>query len=554
MILIIVTYLAGVLTILSPCILPVLPFVFARSQQSFLKNGIPLLLGMCLTFSLFSALAIIGGEWIADANEIGRFLALSLLTVFGLSLIFPEFSERLLAPLTRLGSKIGSGTNSSFLIGVSTGLLWAPCAGPILGIVLTGAAIQGNVGASIGLLLAYSLGAATSLAIALLIGNRFLGKFLKVDHIVKRFLGAAVLLGVVAIVFNLDRTVLTQISKFGTTNIENKLLALTDRKPKENSEYMINTLPEITGAVAWINSAPLTNADLKGKVILIDFWTYSCINCLRTLPYVKAWAEKYKNNNFIILGVHTPEFAFEKKIKNVEEAVKDLGITYPVAIDNEYKIWNSFQNEYWPAHYFIDHTGKIRHRHFGEGSYDKSEKVIQELILESGDKLNTTEVKVQAMGAQAPGLFVEGESPETYLGYWRTQNFSSTPEIQKDQTALYKAKTDLKLNDWALDGNWLIADEVSILKKAKGKLKMKFRARDLHLVIGGAQTQFKVTVDGKVPGENRGLDIDDKGMGRVDTHRLYQLIRIKNEKDISDHLFEIEFFAPDVEVYAFTFG
>lgn len=556
MALIIVTYLAGVLTILSPCILPVLPFVFARSQQSFLKNGIPLLLGMSLTFSLFSALAIIGGEWIANANEVGRFLALTLLTVFGLSLIFPEFSERLLAPLTRLGSRVGSGTHSSFLIGVSTGLLWAPCAGPILGLVLTGAAAQGDVGTSIGLLLSYSLGAATSLALALVAGNRFLGtlkKFLKVDQTIKKVLGVAVLLGVIAIVFNLDRTVLTQISKLSTTQIESKLLSFTDRKPKDEST-IIKTLPEISGAVAWINSQPLEKTDLLGKVVLIDFWTYSCINCLRTLPYVKAWAEKYKDNNFVVIGVHTPEFAFEKKLKNVEKAVHDLGLNYPIAVDSDYKIWNAFQNEYWPAHYFIDHTGKIRHFHFGEGSYDKSEKVIQDLIIESGAKLSSTEVKVSAMGAQAPGLFVEGESPETYLGYWRTQNFSSTPEIQKDQTALYKAKTNLKLNDWAFDGNWLIADEVSTLKKSKGKLKMKFRARDLHLVIGGAQTQFKVTIDGKPPGENRGMDIDEQGMGRVDTHRLYQLLRIKDEKSISDHLFEIEFFAPEVEVYAFTFG
>lgn len=557
MILIIITYLAGVLTILSPCILPVLPFVFARSQQSFLKSGLPILAGMSITFSFFSAIALVGGEWLAHANEWGRILAMILLGFFGVSLIFPHLSEKLLAPLTRAGSQIGKNSKStsiggSLVIGISTGLLWAPCAGPILGIVLTGAAAQGNLGVSLGLLFSYSLGAATSLAIALVAGNKFLGtlkKFLGTDRVVKKILGVAVLLGVVVIAFNLDRTILSQVSKFETANLENKLLGFI----KPDMPEM--TLPKLSEANAWLNSSPLTKDQLLGKVVLVDFWTYSCINCIRTLPYVKAWAEKYKNDGLVVIGVHTPEFGFEKNIENVKKAIKDLGVEYPVAIDNDYKIWNSFHNRYWPAHYFIDRQGRIRNHHFGEGKYDESEKIIRDLLSENGTKTLDEKTSIQAEGIQAKSSYKEVKSPETYLGYFRAKNFSSEPEAQHDQPTKYSAPKDLNLNQWALGGDWIVGKEKIQANKAHGKIYFKFHSRDLHLVLGAEKPiRFKVILDGHAPGEDHGVDIDKDGNGEAGPHKLYQLIRLKDSKPTQDHVFEIEFLEPGMEAFAFTFG
>lgn len=579
MILLILTYLAGVLTILSPCILPVLPFVFSRAQGSFLKNGVPLLLGMALTFSLLSGVAIVGGEWIGRANEIGRVVAMILMAVFGLSLLFPHISEMAMAPLSQFGSRIGQGTQGdslggSVLIGVSTGLLWAPCAGPILGLVLTGAATQGNVGSSVGLLLSYSLGAATSLGLALVAGNRFLKtlkKFLGIDQLVKKGLGIAVLVGVTTIAFNLDRTVLTRISKIGTESFEHGLLnwgglSKKEEKPK-NSMMMMSAnsggeeapiieglLPEFDGVVSWLNSEPLNIDALRGKVVLIDFWTYSCINCLRTLPYLKAWHEKYKNDGLVIVGVHTPEFAFEKSAANVQKAVADLGIPYPVAIDSNYKVWNAFKNQYWPAHYFVDRLGRIRHHHFGEGEYEASEDMIRKLLSENGAAtLAAKDATVDARGVESQGSS-DVQSPETYIGYSRAENFVASREFLKDQAADYKSPAQLSLNQWSLNGKWIVEKERAASKSASGKVSYRFKARDLHLVLGGANIPFRVKIDGHAPGKNHGVDTDESGQGRIEGHRLYQLIRQQEGETKDDHVFEIEFLKPGAEVYAFTFG
>lgn len=561
MILIAITYLAGVLTILSPCILPVLPFVFSKSQGSFLKNAVPLLLGMVVTFSFFSAIALIGGEFLSKLSEYGRLLAMVFLTLFGLSLIFQHQFEKLMEPITRLGSKIGSqkkGAGGSFLVGVSTGLLWAPCAGPILGLVLTGAASQKNTSYSIALLVAYSLGAATSLAVALLAGNKLLGKlkgFLGVDQYIKKAIGVAVLVGVVIIAFHLDRTLLTQLSKLETISVENKLLGLVkDQNAEKSSDSESTTMPELTGAISWLNSQPLTSVELKGKVVLVDFWTYSCINCLRSLPYVKAWAEKYKGDGLIVIGIHTPEFAFEKNADNVQKAITDLGITYPVAIDSNYEIWNRFGNQYWPAHYFFDRKGIARHHHFGEGEYDESEEIIQKLLTENGGTLSDKKLAdVKAEGVQLNSENSEMTSPETYVGYSRAKDFASTPAPRPDVAADYKQRQNLKLNQWGLAGNWLVGDEKAVSQRAKAKIYYKFFGRDLHLVLGGVNIHFKVSIDGAAPQQSHGLDIDEAGRGVINGQRLYQLIR-QPEKNIQPHLFEIEFEEPRAEAYAFTFG
>ncbi len=570
MFLLILSYIGGFLTILSPCILPVLPFVFAKADQAFYKSGLPLLSGMAVSFTGISVLAVAGGTWVAQANIFSRWLALALLSFFALSLIFPIYLETLLAPLTRLGVKLNNSNKDaanprqSFLIGAATGFLWAPCAGPILGLILTGAASQRSPTAAAAFLFAYALGAGSSLALALLAGGKVFGKmkkYLKVESRVKKIIGGAILVGVVMIAFNLDRTILTKISKIQTESIEQSLIHLfkNNSAPQETTtEDNEGPLPEIDGAVSWLNSAPLTKQDLKGKVVLIDFWTYSCINCLRTLPYVKAWAEKYKDQGLVVIGVHTPEFAFEKDLTNVSNAVKDLGITYPVAVDNNYIIWNAFKNQYWPAHYFADRSGNIRYHHFGEGHYEESEKVLQDLLGESTQARASNFVQVSGSGAQAPGDLKEVRSPETYIGYSRAENLQVTPSLVIDKAVSYSVDKDLKLNDWGLTGSWRIGSQEATLIKASGKITFRFHARDLHLVLGpstpGKEIRFKVTLDGKAPAADHGIDINTNGIGKVKENRLYQLIRQKDTQDLQDKTFEIEFLDPGVQAFAFTFG
>jgi thiol-disulfide isomerase/thioredoxin len=315
-------------------------------------------------------------------------------------------------------------------------------------------------------------------------------------------------------------------------------------------------LPPLIGATEWLNSKPLTQEGLKGKVVLIDFWTYSCINCLRAIPYVRAWAHKYKDQGLVVIGVHAPEFAFEKTIKNVRSAVADLKIDYPVAIDNDYAIWRAFNNQYWPAHYFIDAEGRIRHHHFGEGEYDESERTIQRLLAEAGKTdVSAGLVAVNASGAEAAPDLNNVGSPETYVGYDRAENFISPGGAVEDSRHVYAAATP-RLNEWALAGDWTIGKEDAVLNEPGGGIVYRFHARDLHLVLGpGADSKpvrFRVTMDGAAPGANSGVDIDANGQGTVTEERLYQLIR--QSGTVSDHSFEIRFLDPGVRAYAFTFG
>jgi thiol-disulfide isomerase/thioredoxin len=291
-------------------------------------------------------------------------------------------------------------------------------------------------------------------------------------------------------------------------------------------------------------------------VVLIDFWTYSCINCLRAIPYVRAWAEKYKDHGLVVIGVHTPEFAFERNLDNIRAAIAELKIGYPVAVDSDYKIWRAFDNEYWPAHYFIDTQGRIRYHHFGEGEYDQSERVLQELLGEAGDKGFAPDVvSVRASGAEAASDAADVRSPETYIGYNRADNFVSSGGLTPDESRDYVA-TAPTLNQWSLGGDWTVAAENAALDKPEGRIIYRFHARDLHLVLGpGADNKpvrFRVTIDGAPPGADHGMDTDADGRGTVEGQRLYQLIR--QHGAISDRTFEIEFLDPGVRAYAFTFG
>ena len=574
MLLFILAYLGGVLTILSPCILPVLPFVFARSDQPFVKSGLPMLAGMALTFAGVATLAAIGGGWAVQANQAGRIAALVLLAFFGTTLLFPSLAEHVTRPLVGLGNRLSNSAQgsessagkaaSSFLLGIGTGLLWAPCAGPILGLVLTGAALEGATARTSLLLLAYGLGAATSLAAALLIGGRLFAamkRSLGAGEWIRRGLGIAVLAGVAAIALGADTGLLTRVSLASTAKLEQSLTArLMPEAPKgaasDGTLDNEGTLPPLTGTTLWLNSPPLTPEGLKGKVVLVDFWTYSCINCLRALPYVKAWSEKYKDKGLVVIGVHAPEFAFEKDPENVRKAVADLHIAYPVALDNDFTIWRAFNNQYWPAHYFIDANGVIRHHHFGEGDYAESEKVIQELLAEAGrTDVGTGIVDAKAGGIEMAAGTANDLTPETYVNYSRGERFAS-PEETHDAPTDFTVPASLETHHWGLTGNWTIGEEHSTVNVAGAKIVYRFHARDLHLVLGpgidGKPVRFKVTIDGKAPGADHGVDTDAEGNGTVTGQRLYQLIR--QNGTVGDRTFAIEFLDPGVQAFAFTFG
>jgi cytochrome c biogenesis protein CcdA/thiol-disulfide isomerase/thioredoxin len=578
MVLFLLVYLGGVLTIVSPCILPVLPFVFARADRPFIRSGLPLLAGMAATFAAVATLAAVGGGWAVNANQYGRAAAIAVLTLFGVTLVFPTLAARMTQPLVALGARLsqsadrragpgGATVTGSLLLGLATGLLWAPCAGPVLGLILTGAALRGANAHTSLLLLAYAAGAATSLALALLVGGRVLAALkqsLGVGDWVRRGVGVAVLAAVVAIALGLDTGFLTRASLASTGPLEQRLVdtirppdAAVPSPARHVEDLKVEgTLPPLSGADHWLNTGPLTADGLKGSVVLVDFWTYSCINCLRAIPYVRAWAEKYAGQGLVVVGVHTPEFAFEKNVGNVRTAVADLKIGYPVAIDNNYAIWRAFNNQYWPAHYFIDATGRIRHHRFGEGDYDNSERVIQQLLAEAGKTIvSTALVAVNAAGVEAAPGPAAAQSPETYIGYDRAEHFVSPGGAVRDRRHVYTAGTP-RLNEWGLAGDWTIRDEHAALNATDGRIVYTFHARDLHLVLGpaagGRPVRFRLTIDGAAPGGSRGVDVDAEGRGLVTSQRLYQLIR--QHGPITDHTFEIRFLDPGVQAYAFTFG
>lgn len=572
MFLFLLAYLGGALTILSPCILPVLPFVFARVDQPFIRSGLPLLGGMAVTFVLVATLAAVGGGWVVAANQYGRWLALALMALFGLALLLPGLAERLTRPLVQAGARLSEVAQAdgqprpaaSFVLGIATGLLWAPCAGPILGLVLTGAALQGASVTSSLLLLAYAAGAASSLALALLAGGRVfaaLKRSLGLGEWVRRGLGAAMLAGVAAIALGLDTGALARLSIASASGLEQSLVdrfATTERAAAAEASGPLpeeGELPSLAGAVQWLNSPPLSAEALRGKVVLIDFWTYSCINCLRTLPYVKAWADRYRDQGLVVIGVHAPEFAFERDPANVARAVRQLGISYPVALDNDFAIWKSFANRYWPAHYFVDGRGRIRHHHFGEGAYEQSEQVIQSLLREAGAaNLGTGPAAVRGAGVQMAASDDRQRSPETYLGTERADRFVSTPALSEGLHS-YTLPVTLPLDGWGLGGAWEVEPERAVASGAHGRITCRFHARDLHLVLGpaaGGPVRFRVSIDGHAPGDAHGDDVAADGAGTVTEQRLYQLVRQPGA--VTEHTFTIEFLDPGAVAYAFTFG
>jgi cytochrome c biogenesis protein CcdA/thiol-disulfide isomerase/thioredoxin len=395
-----IAFLGGILTVLSPCILPVVPFLFAGADRT--RSSILLTLGgMVLTFALVSSLAVVSTEWVIQASNTGRHVALVVMVLFALSLISARVGDWLARPFVLLGNRLDpnsrkmSGPLASIMIGVATGLLWAPCAGPILGVILTSAMLQGaNAGTSL-LLVAYGAGSALSLGTLIFAGRGLVNRLkpsIPVTGWLRRGAGVAVLAGAAVIATGANDLLLANTSSQGVSSVEKGVLETVPKvvdylvskvKADSSMDNAQGAMPSLSGAVDWLNSPALTNEALKGKVVLVDFWTFDCINCKHTLPYVKDWAKKYEKDGLVVIGVHTPEYGFERIIDNVRAKVKEYGITYPVAIDNNYAIWRNFDNQYWPAHYLIDAKGQVRYTHFGEGSYDTQEQMIQQLLQEA---------------------------------------------------------------------------------------------------------------------------------------------------------------------------
>ena len=522
---------------------------------------------MAVTFAGVASLAAVGGDAALQANQWGRWIALVLLAGFALLLIFPSLSERAMRPLVRLGDRLSakggkSGIGSSLLLGIATGLLWAPCAGPILGIILTGAALSGANTTTLFLLLAYSLGAATSLALALLVGGRVFAamkRSIGVGERVRQVLGVLILIGVGTIALGLDTRVLARLSTAQTFGFElglARLLGVSDDMPRTTGADLPDEgpLPPLEGATGWLNGRPLTAADLKGKVVLVDFWTYSCINCIRAIPHIRALHDRYAKDGLVVVGVHSPEFAFERDPKNVARAIREQEVTYPVALDNKLAIWRAFNNRYWPATYIADSKGRLRYHHFGEGAERETEAAVRRLLTESGRALGGRVARSEERDVRAAADRANIKSPETYLGFGRADRFVSPGGFARDTAKTYAA-APLTLNQWALSGRWLVTREHARSAAAASAITYRFKARDLHLVLGSASgkpVRFRITIDGKAPGPDAGLDVAADGRGRIAEQRLYQLVRQKGA--VAERTFAITFEEPGAEAFAFTFG
>jgi cytochrome c biogenesis protein CcdA/thiol-disulfide isomerase/thioredoxin len=568
--LILIGLIAGVATAVSPCVLPVLPVLLAGGASG--RKPLRIVVGLVLSFSAFTLFA----TWVLDKlglpDDLLRNLAIAFLFVMAVVLLVPQAGllvERGLAFFSRLRPANAGG---GLWLGVSLGLVFVPCAGPFLGALSAAAAHESFGFRTIVATLAYAIGAGIPM-LAIAYGGRGLsGRIRQHASSVRLASGAVIAVVAFALVFHVDDhltnvrwpwTSYVQDHIEASSSSEKQLARLRGEKPapkpvatatKGLPDY--GAAPGLTAGGAWINSKPLTLAQLRGKVVLVDFWTYSCINCIRALPYVRGWADKYKDHGLVVIGVHAPEFAFEKDPANVAKAVKDLGVDYPVALDNDYAIWKGFHNQYWPAHYFIDTQGQIRHHHFGEGSYRESEDVIRQLLTEAGQKnLPGGYVSDDHRGVEAAASNDPTRSPETYVGYARAMNFVGG-RVARDESHDYRAPGTLAANQWSLDGRWTVHGENAQLDQAGGSIVYRFRGRDLHLVLGpasdGKPIRYRVTIDGKPPGADHGMDTDADGNGTITGQRLYQLVRQANGS--GERVFEITFLDPGVQAYAFTFG
>ncbi|MBP9691534.1 cytochrome c biogenesis protein DipZ [Candidatus Woesebacteria bacterium] len=554
-------FLAGVITILSPCILPILPIILTSSiggVDTGKSRPMGVVAGFILSFTFFTLFLSTIVRLSGIPAETLRFVSVFVVAGFGVSLLIPQFQvlvERLFSRFAGFmpNSKGKTGFSGGLLIGFSIGLLWTPCVGPILASVIS-LAITGTVTFDAFLItLAYSMGTAIPMFFIMLGGQNALRRvpwlLSNLGHIQKVF-GILMILTAFAIFFNVDRKfqtyILSTFPQYGTglTNFEDNAVIRTALDKKSGNEMKEEGIkaPELIPGGAWFNTDPLTLADLRGKVVIIDFWTYTCINCQRTFPYLRDWHEKYKDKGLVIIGVHAPEFEFEKSEKNVGQAIEDFGLEYPVMQDNEFATWRAYDNHYWPAKYIIDKDGRVRYSHFGEGDYDETEQVIQELLKEAGAAEFSTKI-------DNPTYDVLARTPELYLGYGRIDAFASLERIKPDVSRDYTAPQELGDNQVAYDGDWNVMEEYANPQK-ESKLYLNFEAKEVFLVMRtkGDPAEVKVYLDGKL--QHFGEDVID-GAVTIEKDTLYKLIKLPAA---GKHELRLEFEDNNAELYAFTFG
>lgn len=540
-----VAFVAGIVTAISPCVLPVLPLVLAGGATGGPRRPFAVIAGLVVSFTVFSLTAAALLTALGLPDDLLRNLAIGVVVIVGLALVWPRLGDLLGRPFYALARRQPGDTGGGFVLGLSLGLLFTPCAGPVIAAVATVAATRDSTVSAFLITLAYGLGAGAVLLGVALAARRglSLGPVRAHAPAIRRALGAAVLAVAVLMVYGVDKKLQTRVPEYtrALQSLEESAAAQGELEDlvggpglaEEERLADFGVAPEFQGIEGWINSEPLTMAALRGKVVVIDFWTYSCINCLRTLPHIRAWDQTYRDDGLVIVGVHTPEFAFEREPGNVRRAVRDHGIEYPVALDPDYATWQAWLNRYWPAKYFVDRSGRIRYAHFGEGGYEESERVIRQLLAEGGDgPLVSEEIEDETPeGAQ---------TPESYLGYRRIDRFVGS-RIEPGREASYTIPQFVPLHGLAYGGRWTVEDE-RIVAGEDARLRLHFEGADVFLVLGtssGPET-VEVTLDG-----------EPVGTVTVTQDDIYTLARIPGEK--RDHQLDLRF-SPGTEAYAFTFG
>jgi len=542
-----IAFVAGMVTAISPCVLPVLPIVFAGSATGGPRRPYAIVAGLVVSFTAFTLAASALLSSLGLPQDLLRNIAIAFVLLLGIGLLVPRVGELLERPFRALGRRRPDGTRGGFALGISLGLLFTPCAGPVIAAVAAVAATERFSVAAVVVTLAYAAGAGVVLLGLAILGRRGLELPGLKAHapLVRRVLGAVVVAAAVVMAVGLDTRLATKVPGYtqALQGLEESAAAATrirslvgSREPvagESDGLEDFGAAPDLRGISRWFNSEPLSLAGLRGKVVLVDFWTYSCVNCLRTLPYLTRWDETYRDEGLVIVGVHTPEFAFEREPGNVGRAIEELGIDYPVALDPAYATWNAWGNQYWPAEYFVDRQGHVRYAHFGEGAYEEKEAVIRELLAEPG-------LPPPVSGQVVDRTPTEPQTPETYLGYARLDRLVGSP-IRVDAEGEYEFPGYVPEDSYALSGRWTIEKERAIAGE-RARLRLHYRGHEAFLVLGSPTGDgvVRVTLDG----------IRTRTI-RVTEHRLYELASSPRESRY--HLLELEL-SPAVEAYAFTFG
>ncbi|MBI2621206.1 MAG: cytochrome c biogenesis protein DipZ [Candidatus Levybacteria bacterium] len=577
--LLIFALVSGLITILAPCIWPLLPIILSATATGGHRKPLGITLGIIISFGIVTLTISYIVRIIPFDPNILRIFSVIVITTLGLTLLIPKLSGILEGYVSRLSGKFaiqrqGNGFWAGLITGFALGIVWTPCAGPILATIATLAATQ-QVNSSIILVtIVYVIGVGIPLFLFAILGRRiFSGSKLLSPYLgkIQQVFGAIMIITAILIFTNYDKTLQAKLLDLfpsygnfiinlesnekvkkqldnlrGGTNKGDEMIGKPFEMPKSNNLPNLGTAPEFVGISNWLNSKPLMMEGLKGKVVLIDFWTYTCINCIRTLPHVTSWYNKYNDQGFVVVGVHTPEFEFEKDTGNVENAIAQYKILYPVAQDNDYATWNAYSNQYWPAKYLIDKDGNIRYAHFGEGKYEETEKAIQELLRQAGQKVDSS---LEQMPDQTPRMRL---SPETYLGSARMQYYYPSGTLSNGKSN-FKLEENPSPNSFSLGGEWEISDEYSGPSK-NSTLTINFYADKVFLVLKpqSSNSATRIYIDGKlVDSNNQGTDVKN-GIMNIDSDRLYNLVDLQNGPET--HTLKIEFLTPGVKAFAFTFG